>query len=495
MRDGYVQDVAEVPLAGSLETCDRPDLLIHLLAQLPHDVNLRLFATSDVGIPAGVDRLANGYGLRERVSFVTKDRLRGDATLVEATSRGFVTIEPTGARRRLATLGEAIEAIGAGRFSEPIATPAALLRQRRFAVVTNLPTHYRVPLFSRVAALLADHGASLKVFFTSHVPESRSWLSSGDPLRFDHQTLRSVGLPVRRNRPPALPFGLRAALARYQADVILVAGFSPSVIRPAVRVARDLGASVGVWTGEVSSGPTAQSRIRRATRQRLIEGADFALAYGAASLEYMHRLGPELPTIIGRNTTSILPPRARRMAPPMRIVAIGDLADSRKGIDVIVDALGLVRNVECVVDVFGGGARLAALRQRASGDKRVRLHGPASTTEVLERLQEADLFVFPTRFDIFGLSLVEAMGSGLACVVSRCANAAEDLCMHEVNSIVLDGHDPADWAATIERLVGDPTLRAELGRRARATVEARWTLDHSASAMVAGFALGAGVIR
>jgi len=56
---------------------------------------------------------------------------------------------------------------------------------------------------------------------------------------------------------------------------------------------------------------------------------------------------------------------------------------------------------------------------------------------------------------------------------------------------VLDTHSPEAWAEAIERLIGDSELRAELGEAAWRTVAARWTLDHSIHATVAGLRLGA----
>ena len=86
------------------------------------------------------------------------------------SQRGFVATEPSGATHHFHTLGEIVEGIGRGRFSEPLQTAGALLSGRRFAVVTNHPAHYRIPLFTRVARLLADRDASLRVFFTAQAP-------------------------------------------------------------------------------------------------------------------------------------------------------------------------------------------------------------------------------------------------------------------------------------------------------------------------------------
>ena len=103
-------------------------------------------------------------------------------------------------------------------------------------------------------------------------------------------------------------------------------------------------------------------------------------------------------------------------------------------------------------------------------------------------LPAADIFLFPSRYDVFGLAVVEAMGAGLATVVSSLPGAVDDLCVSETNCLVVDG-GPDDWATAIGRLVEDAELRTRIGKAAAATIRDRWTLEHAASAMLAGFRL------
>jgi glycosyltransferase involved in cell wall biosynthesis len=87
--------------------------------------------------------------------------------------------------------------------------------------------------------------------------------------------------------------------------------------------------------------------------------------------------------------------------------------------------------------------------------------------------------------------VVEALGAGLAAVVSGSAGSTDDLAVDGVNSLVVYSTDPEPWAAAIERLVQDSELRARLGAAARRTISHRWTIEHSADAFVAGLRLGA----
>ena len=142
----------------------------------------------------------------------------------------------------------------------------------------------------------------------------------------------------------------------------------------------------------------------------------------------------------------------------------------------------------CRLTVVGDGPELAKLQARASRERRIRFCGAMASTDVRRMLVDADVFLFPSRYDVFGLAVVEAMGAGLATVVSPLSGAVDDLCATERNCLVVEG-GRHEWATAIERLVGDSELRSRLGAAAARTIRDRWTLEHAASAMLAGFRL------
>jgi UDP-glucose:(heptosyl)LPS alpha-1,3-glucosyltransferase len=113
---------------------------------------------------------------------------------------------------------------------------------------------------------------------------------------------------------------------------------------------------------------------------------------------------------------------------------------------------------------------------------RVAFHPP---TRQIDRLYAAaDVFVFPTQYDAFGMVISEAMATGLPVVTSREAGAAE-LITHGVDGWLTD--DP--WAVEqiaggLRALAADPERRARMGRAARATIEAH-TWDRVAAETMA----------
>jgi len=437
---------------------ERTELGVHALAQLPED-----FRVSISGPPSHASWLAaRAYGVEDRID--TGRLAGGDAS-------------------HAATLAELLDGRG-GR--DPAAYTDGVLAGQRLAVVTNVPTHYRVALFNELAQRADAAGARLRVFFLARTPSTRTWMETG-AIHFEHEYLRGLDLSRGRGRR-MVPLDLEASLRAWEPTTVLAGGFSPLVAGRVAWYARSAGVSFGIWSGELASRPTARARLRRSQRVRLLARAGYAVAYGTRAAEYLRSLNPSLPMIIGRNTT-IVPDfageRPNRAKVEFLTVA---RAERDKALDVLVDAVRSTPELRCRLTVVGDGPELPALRERAGGDGRIRFLGAATPPDVRRMLLDSDVFLFPSRYDVFGLAVVEAMGAGLATVVSPLPGVVDDLCVSGSNCVVVDD-GPKAWATVIARLVDDAALRSRLGRAAADTIRDRWTLEHAAAAMLAGFRL------
>lgn len=484
---------------------ERFDLLVHALAQLPDDVVLQVFG--DGPAKRSIEVLARAYGVDDRLVFSAdipksvdglivhpSQRNRRSAPIRSNISGSSVALETRASGRDpgvFGTLGELVHAI-AGDCPRPASLRSSrdeVLRGSRVAILTNVPVHYRIPLFAAVARRIEGVGATFKVFFLASKSKGRAWLGLHGDVDFEWEVLRSVPLS-RRSRPPLLPVNLELQLAKFAPTTMLVGGFSPVVSPRAFLYARRAGSALGLWSGDISSSTSARSLVRRRERRWLAQRAGFGLSYGSLSAEYLRGLSGALPVIFGRNTSGLSAPAERpRNRVPVELLTVGDLSTDVKGVDILVDSLRLLPDLECRLTVVGGGALLGDLRRRAAGDPRIRFMGPTLPEDTANAYRNADGFLFPSRGDIFGLALVEAMDSGLSVIAASTAGAVPDVCVPERTALVVADHRPESWAAAIRRLVEDSALRRSLGAAARLTIERRWTIDHSADAFVAALRL------
>lgn len=87
----------------------------------------------------------------------------------------------------------------------------------------------------------------------------------------------------------------------------------------------------------------------------------------------------------------------------------------------------------------------------------------------------SDAFILPTRYEIFGMVLLEAMYFGLPVFTTY--NGGSSTMIHEKNGIVLNDLDEDRWAQKIVSVLNDDDLCARYGNDARKTIEEKFTWD------------------
>ena len=94
-------------------------------------------------------------------------------------------------------------------------------------------------------------------------------------------------------------------------------------------------------------------------------------------------------------------------------------------------------------------------------------------TRTIERcFAAADVFVFPTLWEPYGMVISEAMATGLPVITSRTAGAAELIRHGHDGWLTDDPWDVAAVAAGLRILASDSQARSAMGANARATIEA-----------------------
>lgn len=170
-----------------------------------------------------------------------------------------------------------------------------------------------------------------------------------------------------------------------------------------------------------------------------------------------------------------------------RLLYIGRI-DRQKGIETAVRALPHLP-AEATVAVWGTGQEqyieeMTSLARQLGVQDRVRFEGWAGPSERLSAYREADVVVFPVRWEEpFGLVPLEAMAVGRP-VVSTARGGSAEFLRHEANALVFEPDDAARLAELVRRLAGDPALRERL-RAGGLQTAGRYTLGHFADDTVA----------
>jgi glycosyltransferase involved in cell wall biosynthesis len=163
------------------------------------------------------------------------------------------------------------------------------------------------------------------------------------------------------------------------------------------------------------------------------------------------------------------------------VLFIGQLTP-RKGFDLLVEAIPAIaarHPAASVVFVSHNPASQAQMLQRAEAlgvAGSLRFVGRVSEAQKAALMQAAACLVVPSRYEGFGLPLLEAMQAGVPLVASN---------IPVIDEIVTDGRDgllvapenPEALGYGIGRLLDDPALRVRLAAAGRATLAERFDED------------------
>ena len=122
------------------------------------------------------------------------------------------------------------------------------------------------------------------------------------------------------------------------------------------------------------------------------------------------------------------------------LVFVGQLIH-RKGVDVLIRSLEFITNSKIEVLIIGSGEEQENLIEIANNRKtQIKVHflGKLSKDLVLKHLKISDLFVFPSREDIWGLVLNEAIAKGLPVISTNKVGSALSLIHSGINGFVID---------------------------------------------------------
>ena len=149
----------------------------------------------------------------------------------------------------------------------------------------------------------------------------------------------------------------------------------------------------------------------------------------------------------------------------------------RKNLALLIDAWpGVLTGFpEAKLLVAGSGALLPQLRaqaRRRGVDGSVIFTGYVPESDKVEYLALADVFVFPSALEGFGLAVAEAMACGIPVVASDRGSLPE-LVVDGETGLLCDADSPGAFVERVRRLLGDAGLRRKLGAAAAARVN-RW---------------------
>ena len=347
------------------------------------------------------------------------------------------------------------------------------------AVVTNILTPYRVPLFEAIGKRVDR----LHVLLMAEQEENREWAL--DAAAFQHEILpgfhiRLPGAEVSLH----VNHGVMRALRRVNPDVVLSGGFAPANLTAWLYCRLHRRPFVG-W-GELSMQDVAKpSLLMRGLRRMMTSWSDGAIAssseardvfayYGAPPSNILTAIMPidveffHVKAMAWRNSEWFTCERDRYTSPIL--LSVGRLTD-RKGyreLFAIYEAV-IKQQPGASLLIVGNGPDRAKYESyvRSKNWENVHFLGFRQVDEVVKYLALADLFIFHTLSDPFGAVLSEAMAAECPVVSSIHAAATKDLVDDGVTGFRINPkHVEQSTQVLLRVLAMTASERSALGRAA-----------------------------
>jgi glycosyltransferase involved in cell wall biosynthesis len=200
-----------------------------------------------------------------------------------------------------------------------------------------------------------------------------------------------------------------------------------------------------------------------------------------------YRLSPDRVVTIYPPVQAVTPLQGARRETAFEAVYIGGLL-RRKNLRLAILGVAAARRRGVPVSFRLGGEGperrdLERLAQDAGVGDCVQFLGHVDERSKAELLGSADVFLFPSSLEGFGLAAAEALSASVPVIALKRSSLPE-VVQDGVSGLLLDHDDPESMANAIERLARNPQLGRLLGESGRQDVTVRFDPER-ASALVA----------
>ena len=350
----------------------------------------------------------------------------------------------------------------------------------RLVLITEIIAPYRIPVFN---ALARQPGIDLHVIFLAETdPTQREWLVPKSEIQFSYEVLPSWRRRVYGHNV-LLNWGIDEALQQALPDVIVCGGYSYLASWEALRWAKRHRSPFLLWTESTAQDRRSGSNFIESLKSHFIGQCDGFVVPGKASFEYVrsYEITEDriftAPNAVDNAFFSRAAECARAAADvrremfdlPVRYFLFTGRLEAEKGIFDLLEAYAAlaseVRNEVGLVFAGDGSARSQLARRGAAiRPGSIRIAGFLQHEQLAIFYGLAEIFVFPTHTDPWGLVVNEAMACGLPVICSRAAGCAADL-VDNGNGRLVDRGDVGELSAAMNELACDPHSRLSMGER------------------------------
>jgi glycosyltransferase involved in cell wall biosynthesis len=358
----------------------------------------------------------------------------------------------------------------------------------KLVIITEIIAPYRIPVFNALA--LRSEIDLHVIFLSENDPSLRQWRVYKNEINFHYDVLPSWRQRFGKYKV-LINRGVFSALSKIGPDAVLCGGYNYLASWEAAGWARVNRVPLLLWSESTALDKRRGHRVVEFTKSRFLGLCRGFVVPGKSSLQYLKDLGISDQRIFtapnavdnqlfarwaeaaARDEFLV---RARRALPLRYFLCVGRLVRA-KGVFDLLDAyaqLDDATRAKIGLVFVGDGSDRSELMAQASriAPGTIQFPGFVHREELPEFYALAEVLIFPTHSDTWGLVVNEGMSCGLPVVVTSVAGCVADLVEANWNGLVVPAGNSSQLAAGMARLAGDSALRVEMGARSKERIEA-----------------------
>jgi glycosyltransferase involved in cell wall biosynthesis len=129
--------------------------------------------------------------------------------------------------------------------------------------------------------------------------------------------------------------------------------------------------------------------------------------------------------IVDVNKFNLTGPKTRSV---LNIGFLGGLGNNNKGLDLLLKSAALLEKQSFMLHIGGAGSYLEVYIKMAKDtgiEASCRFYGDIARSKISEFYSRLDVFVLPSRYETFGIVLIEAMACGIPVIATKCGGPQE----------------------------------------------------------------------
>ena len=344
---------------------------------------------------------------------------------------------------------------------------------------TNIIAPYRIGLYNKLNEYLKG---DIKFYFDRKNETNRKWSINEDDLDFNYKIKKSLFYKKvskatndsKLHRFIYFPFYIFSVVLRERPKIILSNEFGLRTLFTLIS-GKLVRAKIIVLSEVTELTERNISTLKIKFRKFLSKHLDGGIAHGKQSFNYLLQLGFSKQSLtISPNSidnsyfenlsNKISKEEARRelRLPEQKFIFlyVGQFIQ-RKGLDLLVSSIKKnSKEIEFknVIFVFVGGSKQEMEKVADKNiSKCIKIFNFKDTKDLSYFYKAADCFIFPTRNDVWGLVVNEAVACNLSVAVSKYAGCADDLIENNISGIVFDPLDEKSFFDTIKFCIDNPS--------------------------------------